>query len=80
MFQTVRLTIPFCMSGQDPNVEVLFVGIQITLLGIFLLLMTQSVDIFAGMSADVFLGASILCAAVGTAVVVFGTNEQLYGL
>ena len=65
------------MNEQEADVKILFLGTQTTLLGIFLLLMTQSVDVFSGLSADIFFIVSILLAGAGTAIVGLSINRQL---
>ena len=62
------------MTNGRQNVTLLFVGIQATLLAIFLLLLTQSLAVFRG-TAGLYIGLSILLAAGGTTIIAREVNS-----
>ena len=62
------------MTNDRQNITLLIVGIQTTLLAIFLLLLTQSLSVFSR-TASVYIGLSILLAAGGTAIIAHEFNS-----
>jgi hypothetical protein len=63
------------MDDGGPDVKVLAVGVQTTLLAVFLLLLSDSIGTLSRQTTDVFVGLSLLCAMAGTALVAFGINR-----
>lgn len=61
------------MTNDHPKITPLFVGTQMTLLAIFVLLLTQLIPIFSR-TAGVYIGISILLAAGGTAIIAREVN------
>lgn len=56
------------MTDCERDITILFIGIQTTLLAIFLLLLTQSLAVFSR-TGEVYIGLSILLAGGGTVLI-----------
>jgi hypothetical protein len=62
------------MADNERNITVLFIGIQATLLAVFLLVLTQSLAVFSR-TAEFYIGLSILLAGGGTALIAREVNR-----